>query len=433
MQTTIPPSSAITQSDIDAWITGLQAQRETIALAQDQWRAFVSWMSAEQVESLRAQANQYLTGTLQGAAVAVKDIFDTGHLPSEYGSAIYRGHQPFAPSAVVQSIERAGGVVIGKSVTTEFAFLEPPPTRNPRAPERTPGGSSSGSVAAVAAGLVRFAIGTQTGGSVIRPASYCGVVGFKPSFGLINTAGLKPFSSSLDTVGMFAGNVADCTLLAEALTPIERVSSAKTLRLGVLRHYPWGAPSDEYQGELDRVTAHLSASGAELFDLALPSLIQDAYEAHAVVQGYEAWRALAHELDHKPELLSPLLRAYLLEQSNITASQYHRALLCFEQGRTWADRSFASMDGLLSASAPDAAPLPDTTGSSSFNRVWTALGVPAITVPIPRKAQSQGKPLPLGLQIIGRRFQDSALLANASKIEAMLSAMKAVSDSQPGH
>lgn len=381
-------------------------------------------MSAEQIDSLRVQANQYLTGTLQGAAVAVKDIFDTGHLPSEYGSAIYRGHRPFSPSAVVQSIERAGGVVIGKSVTTEFAFLEPPPTRNPRAPLRTPGGSSSGSVAAIAAGLVRFAIGTQTGGSIIRPASYCGVVGFKPSFGLINTAGLKPFSSSLDTVGLFASSVADCTLLSEALIPLAQAPRPKILKLGVLRNTPWGAPSEEYQNELARTFAHLKAQGVELFDLELPSLIQEAYEAHAVVQGYEAWRALAFELDHKPEQLSPLLRTYLLEQSKIPADEYHRALLCFERGRDWADRTFANVDGLLSASAPDVAPHTSTTGSSSFNRVWTALGVPAITLPIPRKPQGQEVPFPLGIQLIGGRFQDSGLLAHASQIEALLSVME---------
>jgi Asp-tRNA(Asn)/Glu-tRNA(Gln) amidotransferase A subunit family amidase len=410
----------ITNSQVDAWIEGLQSQRKAIEAAQTQWHAFTQWMSAEQIDALRPHAKTRLSSPLQGAAVAVKDIFDTTHLATEYGSPIYRGHQPATPSAAVQSIERAGGVVLGKSVSTEFAFLEPPPTRNPRAPLRTPGGSSSGSVAAIAAGLVRFAIGTQTGGSVIRPASYCGVVGFKPSFGLINSAGLKPFSSSLDTVGLFAAHMADCALLAHALIPLSSAPASPLHRFGVIRHYPWGMPSEEYQEELARVEKLLKASGFELFDVELPGLIHEVYEAHAVVQGYEAWRALAYELDHQPAQLSGLLRSYLLEQANISATQYHEALLVFERGRAWADQAFANMDGLLGASAPDVAPTPETTGSSSFNRVWTALGVPAITIPIPRKPNGQSQPLPLGLQVLGGRFQDSALLARAGALETIL-------------
>jgi Asp-tRNA(Asn)/Glu-tRNA(Gln) amidotransferase A subunit family amidase len=411
---------SITDSPVDAWIAGLQSQRKAIETAQAQWHAFTHWMSAEQIELLRPQAETLLSGPLKGAAVAVKDIFDTAHLATEYGSAIYRGHRPVTPSAAAQSIERAGGVVLGKSVTTEFAFLEPPPTSNPRAPLRTPGGSSSGSVAAIAAGLVRFAIGTQTGGSVIRPASYCGVVGFKPSFGLINSAGLKPFSSSLDTVGLFTSNMADCALFAHSVIPLATVPAPKHLKFGVIRHYPWGMPSAEYQSELARVATLLKASGIELVDVELPGLIHEVFEAHAVVQGYEAWRALAFELDKRPEQLSALLRSYLAEQATITAEQYHQALLTFERGRTWADQHFADMDGLLGASAPDVAPTPETTGSSSFNRVWTALGVPAINIPIPRQVKAQLQPLPLGLQLLGGRFQDSALLASASKIEAIL-------------
>ncbi len=413
----------ITDVQIDAWIEGLQQQRKNIVAAQDQWKAFVHWMSAEQIEALRPQAGARLNGVLKGAAVAVKDIFDTAHLATEYGSPIYKGHCPAIPSAAVQSIERAGGVVLGKSVTTEFAFLAPPPTRNPRAPLHTPGGSSSGSAAAVAAGLVRFAIGTQTGGSVIRPASYCGIVGFKPSFGLINCAGLKPFSSSLDTVGLFARDVSDCALFAQALIPFETPTNSESLRLGVIRHYPWGAPSAEYQQEIERVSNHLKRSGVEVHEVPLPGLIQEVYEAHAIAQGYEAWRALAYELDTRPEQLSPLLRNYLREQAHISAAQYQQALLSFEKGRVWADQTFANFDALLGAAAPGVAPLPDSTGSSSFNRVWTALGVPAITLPIPRQEGTQEQDLPLGLQILAGRSLDATLLDCAARIEALLSTM----------
>ena len=412
-----PSETSAQDSAIDTWIAGLQAQRETIEKAQDQWHAFASWMSAGQIEALRSRAADCLGGPLAGAAVAVKDILDTAHLPTSYGSPIYQGHRPASPSAVAQAIERAGGVVLGKSVTTEFAFLEPPPTRNPRAPHLTPGGSSSGSVAAIAAGLVRFAVGTQTGGSIIRPASYCGVVGFKPSFGLINTAGLKPFSSSLDTVGLFAASAGDCALLARALMPLAPEQAPRAPRLGFIRHYPWGNPSPEYQDELERVIARLKDAGAQVVELELPALIGEVYEAHAVVQGYEAWRALAWEFDHRSTQLSDLLRSYLSEQQDITVAQYHSGLRIFEQGRLWADDLFSSIDGLLSAAAPGVAPDPSSTGTSSFNRVWTALGVPAITLPIARQVQGTAQPLPLGLQIIGGRYRDAALLSTAVGIE----------------
>jgi Asp-tRNA(Asn)/Glu-tRNA(Gln) amidotransferase A subunit family amidase len=428
---TTQSTMTVTDAQADAWLAGLEAQRKGIAAAQDHWKAFVTWMSAEEVQALRSQAAARLNGVLQGAAVAVKDIFDTKHLATEYGSPIYKGHRPSTPSAVVQSIERAGGVVLGKSVTTEFAFLEPPPTRNPRAALHTPGGSSSGSAAAIAAGLVRFAVGTQTGGSVIRPASYCGIVGYKPSFGLINSAGLKPFSSSLDTVGLFASNAADCALFARALIPLLTLpapaldpdAKAGALRFGLIRDYPWGPPSAEYQQEIERVVTHLKANGVEVIDVQLPTLIQEVYEAHAIVQGYEAWRALAHEMDTQPQNLSALLRSYLQEQAGITAAQYHQGLLSFEAGRAWADQAFKGFDGILGASAPDVAPLPDNTGSSSFNRVWTALGVPAITLPIPRKATLNKQALPLGLQVLGARYKDDALLDSALSLEALLASM----------
>jgi Asp-tRNA(Asn)/Glu-tRNA(Gln) amidotransferase A subunit family amidase len=259
---------------------------------------------------------------------------------------------------------------------------------------------------------------------VIRPASYCGIVGFKPSFGLINSAGLKPFSSSLDTVGLFARGVADCSLFARALVPLATNANGDALRLGVLRDYPWGVPSEEYQQEIERVVSHLGLSGIEVVEVQLPALIHDAYEAHAIVQGYEAWRALGYELDTQPEKLSALLRDYLQEQAGISADHYHHALISFEKARSWADQVFANFDGLLGASAPGVAPLPDSTGSSSFNRVWTALGVPAITLPIPRKESGKEEALPLGLQILAGRFQDSALLSCAGRIEALMGSMR---------
>jgi Asp-tRNA(Asn)/Glu-tRNA(Gln) amidotransferase A subunit family amidase len=433
------PFESITPTRVDDWIQSLHQQVKRIETSQPRWAAFTHWMTPSEVDALATQAEHCLRAPLQGAAVAVKDILNTTHLPSEYGSVIYRDHRPASPSAVVHAIERAGGVVLGKTVTTEFAFLEPPMTRNPRAPSRSPGGSSSGSVAAVAAGLVRFAVGTQTGGSIIRPASYCGVVGYKPTFGLINTAGLKAFSSSLDTVGLFAANVPDCIVFARAIIPwsvrerhprpepsMGSRQAQRDYNFAMLSHYPWGDPSPEYQRVMQQVLAQVRDAGLSVTEVTLPPMVSEAFDAHAIVQGYESFRALGHELQHHAARLSPLLKNYLLEQSHLEAYDYQAALATIERARAWADDFFEEFDGLLSASAPDVAPEPSSTGSSSFNRVWTALGTPAITLPIARVAQpldgtvAPSSPgLPLGLQVIAGRFQDPLMLDCALLLESL--------------
>ena len=251
-------------------------------------------------------------GPLQGLSVAVKDIIDTTDLPTRYGSALYAlgtvaEQTPRLDAAIVGVIQRAGGLVIGKTSTTEFAFLNPTKTLNPNAPGRTPGGSSAGSAAAVAAGLVPFAVGTQTGGSVMRPASYCGVTGFKPSYGLLPTSGIKCFSWSLDTVGLFASSVRDVAWFAEAVSGFALALDAapqKTWRIGVPTAYPWGPVSPSGQLAIDKAVGALRNQGAEIININLPGWMKDVFDAQDVIQGFEVWRSMARDNDAHPQAFS---------------------------------------------------------------------------------------------------------------------------------
>jgi Asp-tRNA(Asn)/Glu-tRNA(Gln) amidotransferase A subunit family amidase len=365
-------------------------------------------------------------GALQGLPVAIKDIIDTADLPTRYGSALYAAgtaaeQTPRTDAAVVSAIRRAGGLVIGKSSTTEFAFLNPTTTRNPNAPGRTPGGSSAGSAAAVAAGLVPFAVGTQTGGSVIRPASYCGVTGFKPSFGVLPTSGIKCFSWSLDTVGLFATSVRDVAWFAEAISGFALASNhepGNSWKVAVPAAYPWGPVSRSAQLAIDRASAALYTHGAEVVSITLPAWMKDVFEAHDVIQGFEAWRALAREVDHHPQALSPVLLAYLLAARDISTAAYQTAQQTAHAARRACADWFSAFDVLMTPSAPDEAPLGyASTGTSTFNRAWTLLGLPCVNV-----AGAVGVTgNPMGLQIIGAPRADQQCLAAADFLEQALS------------
>jgi Asp-tRNA(Asn)/Glu-tRNA(Gln) amidotransferase A subunit family amidase len=369
-----------------------------------------------------------LNGPMQGLPVAVKDIFDTRDLPTRYGSTLYPDTVAKTDAAIIGVIRRAGGLVIGKSSTTEFAFLEPTATRNPNAPGRTPGGSSAGSAAAVAAGLVPFAVGTQTGGSVIRPASYCGVTGFKPSFGLLPTAGLKCFSWSLDTVGLFAASVAEVAWFAQALSghalaldaargPANPASPARPWVVGVPEAYPWSAVSPSAQHAIDAGCEALRAAGAQVRRLALPAWMKDVFEAQDVIQGYEAWRALAHEIDLHPQALSAVLRDYLLAGRRVPAQAYERAQSTASECRIRCTDWFSQFDVLMTPSAPDEAPVGyGSTGASTFNRAWTLLGLPCVNVAGLKGVTGH----PMGLQITGGPRADRKCLRAADFLEHAL-------------
>jgi Asp-tRNA(Asn)/Glu-tRNA(Gln) amidotransferase A subunit family amidase len=366
----------------------------------------------------RAQAFGLAQRPLHGLPVGVKDIFDTVDFPTEFGTPIYAGNRPRADAALVALTRRAGGIVVGKTVTTEFAFLNPGKTRTPRDP--SPGGSSSGSAAAVAAGMLPIAIGTQTGGSVIRPASYCGVAAFKPSYRLLPTAGLKHFSVYLDTAGLFAAGVADVAFAAAAITGRdlrvdERAPAAP--KILVLRTHIWNQASEDMRGAVEKTARAAEAAGATLSDADMPQILIDAWEAHGTVQDYEAYRALAHEYDNHRDELGPLLRGLLDAAAGIGADTYDAARRITKRARQALADLMNGADVILTPSAPSAAPHSlASTGPAIFNRLWTLMGTPCVNVPGLRDDTG----LPLGVQVVGRFGQDRGALEAARFVELAL-------------
>ncbi len=359
------------------------------------------------------------TGPLAGIAFGVKDVIDTADLPTQMGSAIYEGWRPKADAPAVARLRALGGLALAKTTTTPFAFMDPTRTRNPNAPGRTPGGSSAGSAAAVAAGMLPLALGTQTGGSVIRPAAFCGVVGVKPSFRLLPTVGMKCFSWSLDTLGLFAAGVADAAhalaLLADR-PDIERLDGAAP-RIGVLVPDFCAAPEPEGLAALEAAARAAEGAGAQVVPLALPGLYAEAFALHGTIQDYEGIRALAWEYAHRRDALTPMLRAQLDEAVCIPAEAYDAARRVARRAR----RGFRDLlaergiDVIVTLPAPGAAPEGyATTGDSRFNRLWTLLGVPCVTVPVPSNAA------PLGVQVIAPFGDDGRALAAARFIERAL-------------
>src|SRR5215471_4484346 len=311
------------------------------------------------IEPARERADRLTTLPLRGLPIGVKDIYDTADLPTQYGSSIYAGHRPKADAAMVALIRRAGGVVLGKTVTTEFASLQPAGTRNPHNIAHTPGGSSSGSAAAVAAGMVPIALGSQTGGSVIRPAAYCGVVGFKPSFRLLPTIGMKCFSWSLDTVGLFAAGVADAAFAAALISGRDlRIDDAEPAvpRIALVRTQFWPEASADMQGTPERAARMAQAAGAKVSEIDLPPMLEAATKAHGTIQDHEAYRALADEIDRHRDRLGPILREQLDKAAAITPAAYDDARRLARQARRALIDFMEGIDVLLTPSAPGAAP-----------------------------------------------------------------------------
>ncbi|MGP0091539.1 MAG: amidase [Xanthobacteraceae bacterium] len=401
--------------------TVIERCAEAIAAREHEVGAFAS-LDLDAARERAALAGAVLASKpLRGLPVGMKDIFDTADLPTEYGSPIYAGHRPKADAALVSLVRRTGGIILGKTVTTEFASLQPGATRNPRNLAHTPGGSSSGSAAAVAAGMLPVACGSQTGGSVIRPAAFCGVAGFKPSFRLLPTVGMKCCSWHLDTAGLFAAGVADVAFAAAAVSGRElRVDQSEPAppRIALARTHLWSEASEAMQGALERTARRAEAAGAAVKDLLLPPRLEEAFNAHAIIQGYEVYRALAYEYDHHREQLGPLLRERIGQGAAISADDYDAARRTSRRARQLFADLAADFDVILMPSAAGAAPPGLTsTGVPTFNKLWTLLGNPCVNVP--GLADAAG--LPLGMQIVGRFGRDRAALEAAMFLEGVIS------------
>lgn len=357
---------------------------------------------------------------LGGLPAGIKDIFDTAGMPTTYGSPIYAGHQPLADAASVVAVRHAGGVLYGKTVSTEFAFLHPGPTRNPHDEAHTPGGSSSGSAAAVAAGMVAMATGTQTAGSVIRPASFCGIAGYKPSFAMIPPVGAKTFSWSLDTVGLLAPTVPDVAHFAAAVTGLPLAVSdeadARPRLALALTAQAEEAGADAHR-VLERAATLARQAGAGVVSVHLPASVAAAFEAQQTVMSYEGAAALAFEHETARDRMSTVLREYLDAGAAIPATDYVAALQTADSARTAFEAFMQRHDALLTFSSPGAAPEGlASTGAGTFNRLWTMLGVPAVNV----AGLTDPAGMPIGVQVVGRFRDDARTLAVATWLERQL-------------
>lgn len=363
------------------------------------------------------------SGPLAGVSIGVKDIFDTADLATEHGSPIYRDARPRADAPLVAAARLAGASVLGKTATTEFAFLQPCATRNPHDTERTPGGSSSGSAAAVAAGFVEGALGTQTAGSVIRPAAFCGVAGLKPSFRLLPTTGAKPFAPTLDTAGLFAAGVRDVATLAAALSRRadldigEEEVSASGLVVGLYRSSIDDRAEAAMHSAWDDAARILEQGGARLADIREPPELANAREAQPTLQLFEGAQSLLGERMRHPELLSPLLCEALESGGAIEPASYDRARRTARIGRRAATALFERCDILLLPSAIGAAPRTlQSTGDPLFNRLWTLTGNPCVNVPGFRDTDG----MPLGLSVVARFGRDPLALRAGAVLEELV-------------
>jgi Asp-tRNA(Asn)/Glu-tRNA(Gln) amidotransferase A subunit family amidase len=388
---------------------------ERIALREPAVQAW-AYFDPERALAAARVSSRAASGPLHGLPIGIKDIFDTADMPTEYGSPLYAGHRPAADAACVALLRAAGATIIGKTVTTEFATSHPGKTRHPRSPGRTPGGSSSGSAAAVSDGMVPVALGTQTMGSVIRPAAYCGVVGFKPSFGLVNRAGVKPQAESIDTVGVLGREIDDVSSVVALLMGASVDALSETLdrapKIVVYRGPDWSKVENYADASLDRVARLLAKSGAVVSEIGEVPLLRRALDAHLKIVVYELARALSYEWSEHRAKLSPILGGLIAAGRACTFAEYLEAQVLADKARRWIEQAFAEADTdfWLTVSAPGEAPEGlENTGDPVLNRVWSLLHLPIVTLP----AGEGPNGLPLGVQLVGRCRRDPALIAAA--------------------
>ncbi|HET9664535.1 MAG TPA: amidase [Burkholderiales bacterium] len=383
---------------------------ERVRQREDEVRAWAHIDADAALAQARRRDRETPRSRLHGIPVGVKDVIDTCDMPTEYGSPIYKGHRPACDAACVAQVRELGGVILGKTVSTEFATRHPNKTRNPRNLEYTPGGSSSGSAAAVADGMVPIAFGTQTSSSIIRPAAFCGVIGYKPTFGLINRAGLKFLSESMDTLGTLTRSVADAALLVEELSGMLRTSfdAVATVRprIGFCRTPHWKEADAPTHAALEDAARRLAAAGAAVSDVELEDEFDALAQTQIEVSSYEFFRALTHERTRVPELISESLTARIAAGGKVTRAQYEAGVARTERCRRRIADVFRDFDVLLAPSAPgEALKGLERTGEPIFGLMWTLLGLPCMTIPCGNGPQG----LPLGMQFIARYGADSTL------------------------
>ncbi len=421
-------------------ISSLQLVEACLARVRDTEPAVQAWQYLDEKHALAQACARDLdrsegraTGPLHGIPVGVKDIIDTADMPTEDGSVLHAGRTPARDATVVALLRAAGAVILGKTVSTEFATFEPGKTRNPHHAERTPGGSSSGSAAAVASAMVPLAIGTQTNASVIRPAAFCGVYGFKPSHGLISRQGILKLSPTLDTVGVFARCLDDIALITEALTafdpadaamrPRARIPFAQTLagepplapRIAFVKTPVW----ERADPSTREAFAELStALGAQCEEYILPESVSAAWDWQRTIMEAEMALHLDLEWDKGRDKLSASLRAQLERGREVRALDYQKALAMVPRLIDGFADLFANFDAIVTPAALGTAPPIASTGDPAFGTLWSLCGMPALSLPLMNGPDG----LPLGVQLVGARDGDARLLRTARWMQSTVHA-----------
>ena len=347
-------------------------------------------------------------GALHGVPIGIKDIIDTADMPTTLGSPIYRGRQPQWDAACVAAARAAGAIVLGKTVSTEFAYFQAGKTRNPHSLLHTPGGSSSGSAAAVADGMVPLAFGSQTAASLTRPAAFCGVFGYKASLGELSLSGIRPFAESLDSLGILARSVSDIVLLRTVLIGARHGALDDVApTLGLCRTAQWELADPCGQAAVELCAERLARSGARVIEVELPTHFAALIDAHKCIMAYEAAHNYVYEINHFALQLSEAFRALLETGAEISRDSYLRAKLSVTLATAELPSCFGKCDALIAPSAIGEAPLAsDGTGDPVMSRMWTALQLPSLAVPLSHGPSG----LPLGMQLITLRHEDDALL-----------------------
>jgi Asp-tRNA(Asn)/Glu-tRNA(Gln) amidotransferase A subunit family amidase len=360
------------------------------------------------------------TGLLWGIPVGIKDIVETSDMPTGFGSPIYHSHQPVADAVCVTQSRAAGAIILGKTVSTEFAFRRAGKTSNPHNRCYSPGGSSSGSAAAVADGMVPLAIGTQTGGSVIRPASYCGVYGLKPTYNVFSLSGVRHLAETFDTLGCMARSLDDVGLYRAALlgTNYRPIASDQPApRLGFCRTEFWDEAQPAMRKLVEESVERLSRRGARVSDFAIEGDAKSLLEAIWTINKFEAARLFAYDHTCHPENVSSAVRQIVADGREIPLEAYLGARRRIDLMRARLDRQLEDIDALVTPSSPGEPPLGlADTGPITFNVLWTAAYTPALTMPAGKGPNG----LPLGLQLVARQYEDERLLAVASWVERAL-------------
>lgn len=378
---------------------------------------------AQELDDIRRRGEPL--GALHGIPVGIKDIIDTNDMPTERGSPIYQGRQPATNATVIDKLKEAGAVILGKTVTTEFAYMHAADTKNPHNHSYSPGGSSSGSAAAVAAGHVPLALGSQTNGSVIRPASFCGVYGYKPSRGIISRSGVLETATHLDHVGVFARDIGDLALLTDCISGYDPEDTASELKprpkhlAGYLSEVPiepnfvWlDLPyADRYTADaVEGFEELIDAIGGQLERVPAPQSFAALPVCHKTIYDYEIFRCLQEEREHHRDQLSTTTQTAMDNAAKVDTAAYTEALDILNASKNWFKEFFNDYDAIVTPSAVGEAPtFGNGTGDPICCTIWTLCGLPSLTMPL----LSGANDLPIGIQLVGAHNQDDRLLRSA--------------------